>query len=390
MMPVKKHILLTIVLSQFLCTSLWFAGNAVLGGLIEDFHLSEGVLGHMTAAVQVGFITGTLLFAVFSVADRWPPSMIFLVCALGGALVNASCMGAWNTLPSLLMSRFLVGFFLAGIYPVGMKIAADYFEGGLGKSLGYLVGALVMGTAFPHLLRDVADSLPWKYVILGTSALAFFGGLLMATAVPEGPYRKAGAGFRPGHIFSFFHDQSFRRAAFGYFGHMWELYTFWAFVPVMLRSLGGVNVSLWAFIVIGVGSLACVAGGYLSQVVGVGRVAKGALLLSGICCLLSPFVFGAETAVVLGFLMFWGVVVVADSPMFSTLVAGAAPAASKGTALTIVNCIGFSLTILSIELLTFLQEVLSENYLYLILVAGPLLGLVGMFKRRANPSLEAL
>ena len=150
-----KRILPIIVISQFCCTSLWFAGNGVMRDLVANFNLNQSALGHLTSAVQFGFISGTLVFALLTIADRYSPSKVFLFSALLGATCNVLMIGSYNNFSSLLLFRFLTGFFLAGIYPVGMKIAADYYDKGLGKSLGFLVGALVLGTALPHLLKDL-------------------------------------------------------------------------------------------------------------------------------------------------------------------------------------------------------------------------------------------
>ena len=191
-----KIILPVIVFAQFCCTSLWFAGNGVMGDLLQTYGLDLLALGHLTSAVQVGFIAGTLLFAFLNLADRFPPSKVFFICALFGAVFNLGVILDNNNLNSLLLWRFLTGFSLAGIYPVGMKIAADYYQKDLGRSLGFLVGALVLGTAFPHLLKSFtgSENLPWKMVIVITSIMASLGGFLILLAVPVGPFRKARTG----------------------------------------------------------------------------------------------------------------------------------------------------------------------------------------------------
>ena len=190
-MNISRRILPTIILSQFCCTSLWFASNGVMGALIQDFELSANAMGNLISAVQFGFISGTLVFAFFTIVDRFSPSKVFFMSALLGGLANLGLIWSENTIITLVISRFLTGFFLAGIYPVGMKIAADYFDKGLGKSLGLLVGALVVGTAFPHLLKGYSFGFSWQYVIVFISFLAIIGGLLMLSFVPNGPYRKA-------------------------------------------------------------------------------------------------------------------------------------------------------------------------------------------------------
>ena len=383
-----KYILPTIVISQFLCTSLWFAGNGVLLELRTHFELGESALGYLTSSVQLGFIIGTLVFALLSIADRFSPSKVFFICALLGATFNLMVVLEVNTYLSILVFRFLTGFFLAGIYPVGMKIAADYFDKGLGKSLGYLVGALVVGTALPHLLTDLKGELSWKFVLIGTSFLAVLGGIFIFSFVPDGPERKASQKVSLMAIPQIFKGKNFRAAAFGYFGHMWELYAFWAFVPFMLHVYleqhpeANFNIPLLSFFCIGIGGLSCVIAGYLALQFSVKKIAFISLLLSCICCLTAPLFFFVETQeVFIGFLLFWGMVVIADSPLFSTLVAQNAPVALKGTALTIVNSIGFSITIISIQLLNSMAMITDSPSIVLLLSIGPILGLVVLYKR---------
>ncbi|KPM32290.1 Putative membrane protein [Croceitalea dokdonensis DOKDO 023] len=378
-MKSQKYTLPIIVLAQFCCTSLWFASNAVILELGSAFGLENSALANLTSAVQLGFILGTLVFAIFMITDRFSPSKVFFACASIGALFNLALLWNGNELTTLLGSRFATGFFLAGIYPVGMKIAADYFDTGLGRSLGYLVGALVVGTSFPHALKGLGVDIPWTFVVATTSGLAVLGGLLILF-VPNGPYRKPSQKLNFSSFFSVFKLPKFRAAAFGYFGHMWELYTFWAFVPLLLalhsKTHGNTfSISFWSFIVIAVGGLACVLGGYLSQRFGIKKVALVALALSGLCCLLSPVMLTMANSIgFLLFLCFWGMVVIADSPLFSTLVASNADPRLKGTALTIVNCIGFAITIVSIQFMGVVQQLLPEMYSYMVLAIGPVLG----------------
>ncbi|GMN11205.1 MFS transporter [Croceitalea sp. MTPC9] len=372
-------------MAQFFCTSLWFAGNGVLVPLIGHFNLGENSLGNITSAVQLGFIMGTLLFAILTLTDRFSPSKVFLGCAILGAFFNIGIVWESNSWTSILLFRFMTGFFLAGIYPVGMKIAADYYDKGLSKSLGYLVGALVLGTAFPHLLKWLSAVFQWQYVIYATSALAILGGLLMVALVPNGPYRKQSQHLNLIACFSIFKKKDFRTAASGYFGHMWELYTFWAFVPVLLARHAeqhGHNlfrVSFWSFWVIAVGGLACVVSGIIAQQKGIKRTASISLFLSCLCCLLSPVILVyTTTPIFILFLLFWGMVVIADSPLFSTLVAQSAAPELKGTALTIVNCIGFAITIVSIQFISLIQDYISGNWFFMLLAIGPIFGLFGL------------
>lgn len=387
-MKTKKYVLPIIVISQFCCTSLWFAGNGVMQNLVETFHLQENALGYLTSSVQFGFISGTLLFALFTISDRFSPSKVFFVSAILGATFNLGFVLDNQTLFSLISFRFLTGFFLAGIYPVGMKIATDYYQKGLGKSLGFLVGALVLGTALPHFLKDILVDYSWKSVLISTSILAIIGGFLLLIFVKDGPYRKPSKNLDLSICFKIFKNKNFRKAAFGYFGHMWELYTFWAFVPVLLaiyqktHLTQNFNIPLLSFFIIAVGSISCVFAGYISEKLGTKNTATRLLLLSGICCLISPFLIHVENQnIFIGFLLFWGMVVIADSPLFSTLVAQNAPSKDKGTALTIVNCIGFSITIISIQVLNSLHINTTSTYIFMILAIGPALGLLAIMKK---------
>lgn len=387
----SKRILPVIVVSQFFCTSLWFAGNAIMGDVARQFGIAPQYLAHIASAVQLGFIAGTLVFAILSLADRISPSKLFFYCAVLAAAVNLSLAFVPISTTLLLFVRFITGFFLAGIYPVGMKIAADHFEKGLGKSLGFLVGALVLGTAFPHFLKSI-PAFPWHYVIYATSLLAAFGGLAMYLLVPDGPYRKPSQQIKFSGFLSGFKNANFRASAFGYFGHMWELYAFWVFVPVILTAYQShypavqLNIPLLSFLIIAVGSLACVGSGLLSQQFGAKQVATWALSVSCLCCLLSPlFLFIGSTTVLIAFLLIWSIAVIADSPLFSTLVAQNAPAENKGTSLTIVNCIGFSITIISIQLISALRNAGNLQYIYMLLAVGPILGLTALFRNKGVP-----
>lgn len=374
-------ILPVIVIAQFACTSLWLAGNAILPDLKALWDLAPHQESLLMSAVQIGFVVGTLLFAVLSISDRFPAPRVFFCCAILAALINASMLVAQG-FPHLLAARFLTGFFLAGIYPVGMKIAASWCEAGLGRALGYLVGALVLGTSLPHLLRGIGAELAWAPVLVACSALATLGGLSILLAVPAGPYLPARSPFRLDALPAIFRVPRLRAAAFGYFGHMWELYALWAFLPLLIRAyadsagLSELNVSLITFSAIAVGALGCVVGGELVARYGSARIAFVQLMVSCLACLLVPVVFHASPWIFLAFLAVWGIAVVGDSPQFSSLVGANAPRELVGTALTIVNCIGFAITVLSIHFLAFLSDHVPVEYLLVVLAVGPLLGLI--------------
>lgn len=382
---IPKHILPVIVLAQFAGTSLWFAGNAVVDDLIRELNLLEMFIGFITMAVQSGFIIGTLVFAFLNIADRFSPVKVFLFCAMAGSACNLTTIWATN-FTEVMFARLFTGFFLAGIYPVGMKIASDWHKEGLGKALGYLVGALVVGTAFPHLLKFIGGGFSWKYVLIGTSLFASLGGLLLFITVKDGPHHTTSKGlvFEYDAIIKLFKVRNFRSAAFGYFGHMWELYTFWAFVPVMLSLYKAsnpevdLNVSLLSFLIIGIGGVSCAIGGHYSISIGSKKVSMIALLGSGICCLLLPLSIGLPVFLFLMILFLWGVFVIPDSPQFSTMVAKSCDSKYIATGLTIVNSLGFALTIVSIQLVNLIFSATNSAFVFWIMLIGPVLGLVAI------------
>ena len=389
----QPHILVIIILSQFAGTSLWFAGNAVLPEWQTKFHLDQHAVSSITAAVQFGFIAGTFVFAFLSIADHFSPSRVFFVSSLLAALANYTVIYT-RDVNIVFFLRFSTGFFLAGIYPVGMKIAADWYEKDLGKALGYLVGALVLGTAFPHLLKG-DFSLPWRNVMIVTSLLATAGGILVLAMVPEGPFRKKSSGLNPAFLLSAFKVPDFRAAAFGYFGHMWELYTLWAFLPVIImlhnEATGlPLSISVTTFLAIAAGALGCVVGGWMSKKMGSARVAFYSLVISGLCCLISPWLISSGNIPFIVFILVWGIAVAADSPQFSALVAATAPIGKRGTSLTFVICIGFAITVLSIFITEKLQNRFPDSaFVFPLLSIGPVLGLVSMIpllKKKATTS----
>lgn len=384
-------LLLLIIVSQFAGTSLWFAGNAILPDLQRHLRLDSHAISQITSAVQIGFIAGTLFFAVLSIADRFSPSRVFFISTCLAATANLVLVWTASDAFTVLALRAATGFFLAGIYPVGMKIAADWYAQGLGKALGYLVGALVLGTSFPHLLKGGQLNLPWQQVLAFTSAFALAGGLLVLFFVGDGPHRKRGNGFHPRALVHIFRERTFKAAAFGYFGHMWELYTFWAFLPLLLQLYAvahgiSFSISLYAFAIIAAGGVSSVLGGYWSQRAGSARVAWWALLCSGLCCLATPLMMHAPFVIFMLFLAVWGCAVIADSPQFSALIAQTAPPEHKGTALTFITCIGFAITVVSMFVFDqLLHAAAFSPYLFMTLAAGPLVGLIKLNRSHGRP-----
>ena len=386
---VPRRILPVIVLSQFAGTSLWFAVNAVLPDLQRAWSLPATALATVTSAVQLGFVAGTLVFALLMLADRFRPTRVFLACALLGALANAAIVLLQGNFQLLVLLRFTVGFLLGGIYPVGMKIAASWYGEGVGAALGVLIGALVLGTALPHGLRALAGDgvgalpalgglVPWQQVVLGVSLLAALGGIATAVLVPD---HGGGGGARitPKALAAIWSERKLRASVFGYFGHRWELYTLYTLGPVIVAvRWQSQTVSALSFWTIAAGTLGCTGGGLLARRFGSARIAQWQLATSGACCLLAPWMLQAPAPLFVAWLLVWGCTVAGDSPQFSALTARNAPAPVVGSVLTFTNCLGFAISVVSIEVFVRAAAAWPLAAVLPWLALGPVLGLLAL------------
>jgi len=377
---VPRQVLPVIVVSQFCATSLWFAANAVMPDLQNAWNLPPTAVGALTSAVQVGFVGGTFTFALLMVADRFVPTRVFLVCAVLGSAANALTVVLDRQWETLLVMRFAVGFLLAGIYPVGMRIAASWYRDELGAVMGILIGALVLGTALPHGMRAIGGSafpFSWQVLLLCVSALATSGGVAMVLFVPTASSPAPQHRITARALTVIWTNKAVRASIFAYFGHMWELYTFYVLVPSVLATrLAGSQVSGAAFCAIASGLVGCVVGGMFVQRFGSARVAATQLAISGACALASPLMLAAPLPLFLSWLLLWGATAAGDSPQFSTLTAQNAPPELVGSVLTFANCVGFAITVASIELFVRCAEAIAMPKLLPWLALGPALGLI--------------
>jgi len=380
-----------LLLAELAGMSLWFTSAAIMPDMALEAEIAPFRQALLSTGVQIGFVIGALTVALSGIADRIDPRRVFAVSAALAALCNLVLLIAPIGGAAAVAARVATGALLAGVYPVGMKIAVGWGLRDRGLLVGLLIGALTLGNGTPYLAAWLGGT-EWRLTVMAVSALAAIGGLLILFA-GLGPYHAQSPKFEPGAVRLAWTDRRIRNAYFGYLGHMWELFAFWAWIGVAAAasyavllpeaeaiSLGKITAATAIFL----GGPACVIAGAFADRIGKAEVTIIAMVASGAAALMTALTFGGPVWLTFLLIAIWGTAIIPDSAQFSAIVADTAPPHLAGSLLTLQTALGFTLTIVTVQATPVAAAAFGWPVVLGALAIGPALGIAAMLPLRRS------
>ena len=392
----RWRVLCLVCVGIVLSMTTWFSATAIMPDLTALWHLSGAQASWLTNAVQIGFVAGALGSSVVSLPDLVSLRKLMAVSALLAALANITLLWA-PSYPLLVLARFVTGVALAGIYPPALKLISTWFKQGRGLALGALIAALTLGSASPYLIRVLTDHVAWQSVVIAASAATATGAFILLVVARDGPFPFSKATFDPSQITAVLRNRPLALANLAYIGHMWELYAMWGWFLVYVGAAsphlglaGPKAASLVTFIVVASGVCGSLLGGVLADRVGRTATAVGMMAVSALCALTIGLVFDGPFWLFMAIAIVWGISVIGDSAQFSAMATELSDPRYVGTALALQLGLGFTVTVLSIRLTPLLAASIGWRWSLLLLVPGPLSGILAILALRRRPEARRI
>ena len=387
----KFAILVIISISLLFTLTVWFSANAIVNQLIILWMLNEYDIALLSMILIIGFVVGGFFSAILNLPDIIKTEKFYSIYAGLSALSNFLAIFSSNFLWFLLF-RFLTGFFLSGVCPTAMKLVSSWFKKHRGLAVGILLGALTAGSGLPYIF-NINGTPEWRFLLTLSSFLALIGAILIYIFITEGPNVSHGGKFQLSNLRVIWAKNSVKYANLAYFGHMWELYAFWVWIPIFLKESfimtfpsGNATLffSIGTFTVFISGALSNAFGGMIADRIGRTKFNIMMLIFSGISSLVIGFFF-KNTIIALIIAIIWGITAVPDSPQYSVMITELSDQNYIGTALTVQTSVGFGITLFSIQLLPSLVHVVSWSFGFMVLALGPIVGIISLFLLRKEP-----
>ncbi|MHA1112488.1 MAG: MFS transporter [Promethearchaeota archaeon] len=382
----KSGIILILSTSLLFTFTVWFSANAIIGQIETLWVLEKSDLALLSMILIFGFVAGGLLFGIFNLSDIIKTEYFYSINGLFAAIMNFLAIFSPN-FSLFLTFRFLTGFFIAGVYPTAMKLMSSWFKENRGFAVGILLGALALGSGSPYIFNIIGTVPNWRVLLSVSSCLAVVGSIVVFFFLTEGPHLSKGAKFKFSNLIKAWSKKSVRLTNYAYFGHQWEIYAFWVWIPVYLTYVfnnvhptedPSAVISLVTFLIFLLGAIGNVIGGKIADKIGKRKFNIIMLVISGLCSILIGFFsWSIILSVLIAFI--WGFTIVPDSAQYSVLISEFTDQQFVGTALTMQTTIGFVITAIPIQILPFYANLVSWSFGFTMLAIGPIFGLVSLF-----------